>query len=298
MSNYGVREGTGTGKWIMGTVTRNPEGLLLLAAGVALLMRSGRGPSVGRNSFSGRNEGQYRAGRQDSASGISERASGIRERVGEAARRAGEYVSGATERAGEYVSEATDKVSETAGSYASSASEYANEAARIAAERSRRMADQVRDTADYLVREQPWAVALTGLLAGAAVAAAFPSTRLERRTLGEVGERLRSAAGTMGEQVMEAGMQAGERLNEVAEERGLTSEGLKQAARDVGETFSSALAGEEATSAQTSNRKQAGGEAQLRTGSRQGQPGTGNTQPSKSSSPTRSSGPTPSGGGR
>jgi len=241
----------------MGTVTRNPEGLLLLAAGVALLMRSGRGPSVGRNSFSGRNEGQYRAGREDSASGISERASGIRERVGEAARRAGEYVSGATERAGEYVSEATDKVSETAGSYASSASEYANEAARIAAKGSRRMANQVRDTSDYLVREQPWAVALTGLLAGAAVAAAFPSTRLERRTLGEVGERLRSAAGSMGEQLMEAGTQAGERLSEVAEERGLTSEGLKQAARDVGETFSSALAGKESS---TQSRRQAGKE--------------------------------------
>jgi ElaB/YqjD/DUF883 family membrane-anchored ribosome-binding protein len=292
MSNYGVREGTGAGKWIMGAVTRNPEGLLLLAAGCALLMRSGRGPSVRRNSFpERRNEGQYRAARENSASGISER-------VGEAARRAGEYVSEATERAGEYVSETTDKMSETARSYASSASEYADEAARIAADRSRRTANQVRDTADYLVREQPWAVALTGLLAGAAVAAAFPPTRLERRTLGEVGERLRSAAGTMGEQLMEAGMQAGERLSEVAEERGLTSEGLKQAARDVGETFSSALAGEEATSAQTSNRKQAGGEAQLRTGSRQGQPGTGNTQPSKSSGPTRSSGPTPSGGGR
>ena len=289
MSNYGVREGTGTGKWIMGTVTRNPEGLLLLAAGVALLMRSGRGPSVGRNSFSGRNEGQYRAGRQDSASGISERASGIRERVGEAARRAGEYVSGATERAGEYVSEATDKVSETAGSYASSASEYANEAARIAAKGSRRMANQVRDTSDYLVREQPWAVALTGLLAGAAVAAAFPSTRLERRTLGEVGERLRSAAGSMGEQLMEAGTQAGERLSEVAEERGLTSEGLKQAARDVGETFSSALSKEQSS---TQSRTQAGKEAESTTQRRQGQPGTGSTQASKSS------GLTPSGGGR
>jgi len=273
----------------MGTVTRNPEGLLLLAAGVALLMRSGRGPSVRRNSLPDRrNEGQYRAGREDSASGISER-------VTEAARRAGEYVSGATQRAGEYLSEATDKVSETAGSYASSASEYANEAARIAAERSRRMADQVRDTADYLVREQPWAVALTGLLAGAAVAAAFPSTRLERRTLGEVGERLRSAAGTMGEQVMEAGMQAGERLNEVAEERGLTSEGLKQAARDVGETFSSALAGKESS---TQSRRQAGKEAGSTTQTRQGQPGTGSTQANKSSGLTLSSGPTPSGGGR
>ena len=288
MSNYGVREGTGTGKWIMGTVTRNPEGLLLLAAGVALLMRSGRGPSVRRNSLPDRrNEGQYRAGREDSASGISER-------VTEAARRAGEYVSGATERAGEYVSEATDKVSETAGSYASSASEYANEAARIAAKGSRRMANQVRDTSDYLVREQPWAVALTGLLAGAAVAAAFPSTRLERRTLGEVGERLRSAAGSMGEQLMEAGTQAGERLSEVAEERGLTSEGLKQAARDVGETFSSALVGKESS---TQSRRQAGKEARSTTQTRQGQPGTGSTQASNNG-PTLSSGPTSSGGGR
>jgi len=289
MSSYGVREGTGAGEWIMGAVTRNPEGLLLLAAGVALLMRSGRGPSVRRNSLPDRrNEGQYRAGREDSASGISER-------VTEAARRAGEYVSGATQRAGEYVSEATDKVSETAGSYASSASEYANEAARIAAKRSRRMANQVRDTSDYLVREQPWAVALTGLLAGAAVAAAFSSTRLERRTLGEVGQRLRSAAGSMGEQLMEAGTQAGERLSEVAEERGLTSEGLKQAARDVGETFSSALAGKESS---TQSRRQAGKEAGSTTQTRQGQPGTGSTQANKSSGLTLSSGPTSSGGGR
>src|SRR6188474_1825408 len=272
MSNYGVREGTGAGEWIMGAVTRNPEGLLLLAAGAALLMRSGRGPSGRRNSFPDRrNEGQYRAARENSASGISER-------VGEAARRAGEYVSEATERAGEYVSETTDKMSETARSSASSASEYADEAARIAADRSRRTANQVRDTADYLVREQPWAVALTGLLAGAAVAAAFPSTRLERRTLGEVGERLRSAAGSMGEQLMEAGTQAGERLSEVAEERGLTSEGLKQAARDVGETFSSALAGKESS---TQSRRQAGKEAGSTTQRRQEQPGTGSTQANK-----------------
>jgi hypothetical protein len=154
------------------------------------------------------------------------------------------------------------------------------------------MANQVRDTSDYLVREQPWAVALTGLLAGAAVAAAFPSTRLERRTLGEVGERLRSAAGSMGEQLMEAGTQAGERLSEVAEERGLTSEGLKQAARDVGETFSSALVGKESS---TQSRRQAGKEPT--TQRRQEQSSTGSTQASNNG-PTRSSGPTSSGGGR
>jgi hypothetical protein len=40
-------------------------------------------------------------------------------------------------------------------------------------------------------------------------------------------------------------MKAGTRLSEVAQERGLSKEGLQDAAREVGETFSSALAGEE-----------------------------------------------------
>ena len=242
MSTYGMREGGGAGEWIMGAVTRNPEGLLLLAAGVALLMRSGRGQPA-----------KYRYG-QSINEGAREY-SGRRERsqTGEGV---GEHAADAARRAGEYVSEATDKVAETARSYASSAADYADETARAAMERSTRIADQARGTADYVVREQPWAVALTGLLAGAAVAAAFRPTRLERRTLGDVGERLRSAAGAAGEQVMEAGMKAGERLTEVAEERGLTREGLKEAAREVSETFSSALAGEEKDSAQASNQTQ------------------------------------------
>ena len=49
MSTYRVRESGGAGEWIMGAVTRNPEGLLLLAAGAALIMRSGRGQSRRRS---------------------------------------------------------------------------------------------------------------------------------------------------------------------------------------------------------------------------------------------------------
>jgi hypothetical protein len=277
MSIYGMRENAGG--WITNVVTRNPEGLLLLAAGAALLLRSGRGQRRSYTpAFPARAESQQ-GWREDAESGISQR-------VGDTARRAGEYVS-----------EVTDKVSETARSYASSAAEYADEATRFAAERSKRVADQARDTADYVVREQPWAVALTGLLAGAAVAAAFPPTRIERRTLGEFGERLRSAAESMGDRVMEAGVQAGERLGQVAEERGLTSEGLKEAARDVGETFSSALERGEASAAQTSNRKQADEAVGSRTGPRQAQLGTGTTQSNKSGGAGRSPGHTLGGGG-
>jgi hypothetical protein len=285
MSTYGMREGGGGGEWIMGAVTRNPEGLLLLAAGVALLMRSGRGQPA-----------KYRYG-QSINEGAREY-SGRRERsqTGEGV---GEHAADAARRAGEYVSEATDKVAETARSYASSAADYADETARAAMERSRRMADQARGTADYVVREQPWAVALTGLLAGAAVAAVLPATRLERRTLGEAGQRLHSAAGSMGEQLMEAGMQAGERLSEVAEERGLTAEGLKEAARDVGETFSSALSGEEERSGQGTNRPRPGEGAGSSTQNRptQGVRTTQSTQ-SQGGGPSQStqSGSTQSGG--
>jgi hypothetical protein len=272
MSMYGMREGAGG--WITDAVTHNPEGLLLLAAGAALLLRSGRSRQSHAQPFPTRDD-QYRSRGADH----------ITDRINEGVRRAGEYVS-----------DATDKVSETARSYASSAAEYADEATRFAAERSRRVAGQARDTADYVIREQPWAVALTGLIAGAAVAAAFPPTRMEERTLGELGERLRSAAGSMGERVMDAGVQAGERLREVVEERGLTSEGLKEAARDVGETFSSALGTEDA--AQRSNTKQAEQAGGSRTGTRQSQPPTEAMQSSKSSGAGRPPGQTGGGAGR
>jgi hypothetical protein len=273
-TSYGSRESSGAGDWLMGAVTRNPEGLLLLAAGAALLMRTGRTQSGSRRYTDAFTES--RGGRQQ-----------FGQPVGEAARRAGEFVS-----------DAKDKVSETARSYVSAAAEYADDAARAAADRSRRTADQARATAEYVVREQPWAVALAGLLAGATVAAVFPPTRIERRALGDVGERLRSAAGTVGEQLMEAGMQAGERLNEVAEERGLTREGLKEAAREVGETFSSTLAGEKAGSDEAASHQAKRQGAEPRTQTRQsGKPQSGGRQPGAEPA-GRSSDTTPSGGRR
>jgi hypothetical protein len=286
MSIYGIREGSSAGEWVMNTVSRNPEGLLLLAAGAALLMRSGRGQKA-RYAQSSMSR-QYSGSRE-----ISETGSGVGERLSEAAQRAGEYVS-----------EATDQVAGTARSYASSAMEYADEATQTAMDRSRRMAGQAQETADYVVQEQPWTIALGGVIAGAVVAAIFPATHLERRTLGEAGQRMRVAAGRMGEQLMDAGMQAGERLSEVAEERGLTAKGLKDAARDVSETFSSALSGEEERAGQATNRQRSG---ERSTSSTQNQPAPGartdhsrGPQPASSkaggSSRPGSSGASPSGG--
>ena len=85
------------------------------------------------------------------------------------------------------------------------------------------------------------AVALAGIAAGAAIAAAFPVTELENRTLGTTGEQMRETAGKAGEQLKDAASKAGQRLAAAADERGLNTEGFKEVARDVGQTFSGAL---------------------------------------------------------
>jgi hypothetical protein len=94
-----------------------------------------------------------------------------------------------------------------------------------------------------VLREQPLAVVMAGLAAGAAVAAVFPTTEIEDRTLGPAGESLRQAAGKAAERVKDAAGKAGERLKSAAEERGLTTEGLKEVAGEVAETFTSAVSG-------------------------------------------------------
>ena len=234
MSMYSDNQNSGAAGWLVGAVKNNPEGLLLLAAGCALLMRtSGASKSHSRDArVYGRNDMTQR---------------GREARV----RTVGERLSETAQSAGDYASDIGESVVETASSYASSVSGYADDVARATAERSGQLARQAqstaRDTINRVVQEQPLTVALVGAAAGVAVAAAFPATDLENRTLGPTGERLRDAAGRAGEQLKDAATKAGQRLAAAADERGLNTEGLKEVARDVGETFSSALEGEDAS---------------------------------------------------
>jgi hypothetical protein len=91
------------------------------------------------------------------------------------------------------------------------------------------------------VREQPLAIAAAGLAVGAAIAAIFPSTRVESRTFGGARDALTEAAGRAGENLMGAATEAGQRFVSAANQRGLSSEGLKDLAGEVAESFSNAL---------------------------------------------------------
>ena len=142
------------GDWLMGTARRNPEALLLLAAGCALLMRSG-------SRTSRREVSSNRRGDEDRAySGISQGLSHTREKAADDA------------------ADIKDRVSATANTYAENVSEYAADARRNISEGSERLKRQaqmtVQTTVDRVLREQPLAITVVGLAAGAAVAAAFP----------------------------------------------------------------------------------------------------------------------------
>jgi hypothetical protein len=214
------------GDWILNTVRRNPEGLLVLAAGCALLMRGG---SAKANGFSTNMDRTYgKAGRvSDGAS-----RSGIADRVSDAAN---------------YVSDVKDRVADTASSYANSVSDYASDAAQSLSDQSLRLKQQAQSSLqsgmERMLREQPLAVAILGVAAGAAVAAVLPTTGVENQALGGAREALADAADKVGETVMEAAGAAGERLKTVAAERGFTQDGLKEVARDVANTFSTRVTG-------------------------------------------------------
>jgi hypothetical protein len=217
----------------MGAARRNPEALLLLAAGCCLLMRSGASSSPRTHS------GRYGEGDLWSQSGSN--------RFSRAAESATEYASGMKDRASSaasaYAADVRDRISDTAGSYADSVSGLASDARRNISETTERFTRQAQSSMDRIMRDQPLAVALAGLAAGAAIAAVFPSTEIEDRTLGGAREALTEAAKEAGQNLMGAAGKAGERLKSAAAERGLSAEGMKDMASDVAETFTSAAKG-------------------------------------------------------
>jgi hypothetical protein len=168
MSKYSnVHSYSQAGDWLIGAARSNPEALLFLAAGCALLMRTRRN-SLLRSAI------QQQASPSHAAPALN---------IG-------------------------NKVSEMAGEYAESVSGFVQEASRNIAQQSDRFRRQAQATVEEgtkrLLREQPLAVALLGLAAGAAIGAAFPRSELENRTFGPARDALTRAASKAGENLMGA----------------------------------------------------------------------------------------------
>jgi hypothetical protein len=207
--------------WLVGTAKRNPEALLVLGAGLALLMR-GRGKSSPAPSVTP----------FDGSGVLDERSPGWKDGLSRAA-----------DGVGGYATEVKDRV---AGA-ATAVTEYAGKVGRTISTETTRMADQahtaVQSGTGRLLDAQPLAVAAFGIAAGAAMAALVPATDVEARTLGSTREAIVDAANKAGENLFDAAGEAGERLKQGAAERGLSSEGIKDLAHDVADTFTSRVSG-------------------------------------------------------
>lgn len=227
---------SGNFDWLSEGARRNPEGLLLLAAGAILLMRGkSRSASLSHNSHSNYYDGRY--SQDDEWPRGAGRAGNDRQARG--------AISRATNVAKDYASDITDAVTEAAGDYASTVQDYVGDAGRAIADRSGDLASRAQSTfqqgVERVLRDQPLAIALAGVAAGAAVAVAFPVTSFERDNLGGVGERLNDAAGEGKRMLGTAAKAAWEKIEKDAADKGLTTEGLKNAARDVTEAVKSSL---------------------------------------------------------
>lgn len=220
------------GEWILKAIKRNPEGLLLLAAGAVLMLRT-KSPQS--------SQAVSHATHGDTENTARKTAGQMTDPVTETAR-------GAMDAASSYVSAVSDTATQTmktAQSYASSAGEYVDRAKRVVGEQSDRVVQQTRSVTQGVLQNQPLAIVAVGLAAGAALAAAFPRTELEKETLGPMGDQMSKAAERVSGQIKQATSRAGEKLKSAAEERGLHTEGLKGLASEVVDTFKTSLTGQD-----------------------------------------------------
>ncbi len=222
----------GTLDRLYGTAKRNPEGVLLLAAGVALLLRGiGTATDALRASPSRRQQTSPR-GRDDDAQD-------------DLAGDARAYVSGVAGRVGRSAEKVAD-----------STSQVARETMDLTGRVARQTGSTMRSTMDRILDEQPLAVALLGMAAGAAMAGAMPLTYAEEGALRPLGRKLDETVDEAGRRLKQSTKNAGRRLQKVADERGLNAEGLREAAQEVADTFGEGILSEE--SGGSAKRKRSG----------------------------------------
>lgn len=239
-----------TGQWIVDTARRRPEALLLMAAGCALLLRSGSRPAGSVATGMARSDqsrdptpSRLRGGLDQAAGTVSRYAGDVADKVSGTAKA---YASNVADTVTDYAEAARRGVSDYAEGARQTATHYAEDARRNISETSDRLmarAESTYNSASEVIHEQPMLVVALGLAAGAAAAAFLPATEIERRTLGATRDAIVEKAAEAGESLLSAAGQAGERLKESVAERGLDSAGLKEMARDVAGTFTSAAAG-------------------------------------------------------
>lgn len=251
--------------WLLRAVRKNPEGLLLLGAGFALLMRTGRGRTSQTGSASSANSsGAASTERPYGPYGLS----GVSE-TGEAAANQARTTAEAVRSS---VSDATESVTRSFGRMQNQAQDAANTAmqsgqrmvnsAMESGEKAMNSAMQSGQQVVNSIAAQPFLVALMGVTAGLAIASLLPETGIEHRAFQDAGKNLAAKARDAGSRVASATNEVGDKLAAAAAQRGLNKEGVQELAGELTDTFTSALSDKQSNPGSASEREQTHEDAQ------------------------------------
>jgi ElaB/YqjD/DUF883 family membrane-anchored ribosome-binding protein len=234
---------------MMRAARQRPEALLVIAAGLALLMRGASRPRDWRMMSESklRARGLHHNVRDDAMAGWA--SSGEQgASVSEAARDVGERARDTGERMTSYAAQMSGRMSEAASDYASAAGRWAEETRDEFSERTQRLMEQARalpGELDEAVRDHPLVLAALGVAVGAALGASFPASSLENRAMGGARDQLGEAAQGVAGRLTDAAERALAEAKRSAERQGVSGESVRDMARDAAGAFASAAMGRE-----------------------------------------------------
>lgn len=186
-------------------ISNNPLPVTLIGAGIAWFLFGKDGSASGASYQSSGYGGRGMAG--DAGTAAREAAGGVRE----AAEDTFDSVRHAAESAGSAVSDTARSLGETAASTydaaSSKVSDIATKASSKAAEMEHKALMATHDLVDQ-VKAQPLMLVGIGLMLGAAIGAAFPTTEVENRVMGDTADELKREAKQVASEQMDKAKEA------------------------------------------------------------------------------------------
>jgi len=202
------RRWQGDGGW-MGALRNNPLPASIAAASIGYMLWSRRSSSMGSDDYSGRSAA-YAGYDEDDVYGRP-----ATERVGDAARDMGRQAREKAGALGEQARETATALGEQAREKASAIGDQVSDTVRSARTRAVQVSRQTSTQFDHWMQENPLAVGIAAMAAGAVVGLTMPRTRAENQVMGASRDALVDRASDSAQQLKD---QVRDKVQEVAGE--------------------------------------------------------------------------------